>query len=100
MLNRRLSLIVVLALPCFILTAGAPPQTPSLPRPPFDAARARELQQEWAKSFGVDSQVTNGIGMKLVHMPGGQFTLGPNGSTYRVSLTQPFYLGATEVTLG
>src|SRR5262249_14127035 len=33
-------------------------------------------------------------------IPGGQFTMGPNGSTYRVRLAKPYYLGVTEDTLG
>src|SRR4051812_3456703 len=38
--------------------------------------------------------------MKLLLIPGGQFTAGPNGSTHRITLAKPFSLGATEVTLG
>jgi formylglycine-generating enzyme required for sulfatase activity len=93
---------------CLVLTVGlagaglatAGDTAPPLPRPPFDAERAKALQEEWAKAFGVAAQVTNDLGMKLVLIPGGQFTMGPNGSTYRVTLARPFYLGATEVTLG
>jgi formylglycine-generating enzyme required for sulfatase activity len=38
--------------------------------------------------------------MKLAFIPPGRFALGPNGSTYRVTLGKPFYIATTEVTLG
>lgn len=100
MLRRCVLVVVLVPLIGFALAEPPAPRTPALPRPPFDAERAQALQQEWAKAFGVPAQLTNSLGMKLVLIPGGQFTLGPNGSTYRVSLAKPFYLGATEVTLG
>ena len=78
----------------------AQPQPPPLPHPPFDADRARALRDEWARAFGLEPQLTNSLGMKLALIPGGQFTMGPDGSTYRVRLEKPFYLGVTEVTLG
>src|SRR5437763_213359 len=88
----------VLAATGLALAAADP--APSLPRLPFDAERARALQREWAEAHGLDVEITNSLGMRLVLLPGGQFTMGPNGSTYRVSLTRPYYLGVTEVTLG
>jgi formylglycine-generating enzyme required for sulfatase activity len=86
----------------FLLLAGSAlgSLAPSLVRPPFDADRARALQQEWAKALGLDVRVTNSLGMKLVLIPGGRFDMGPNGSTYRVALARPYYLGMMEVTLG
>ncbi len=55
-------------------------------------------------------QITNSIGMKLVLIPAGEFTMGsPDTDTdakaqekpqHRVRITRPFYLGATEVTVG
>jgi formylglycine-generating enzyme required for sulfatase activity len=96
-----------LLLPLFLVAAVAAlaaeknqAQPPSLPQPPFDAERARGLQEEWARVFGQPVQLTNSLGMKLSLIPGGQFTLGPNGSTHRVTLSKPYYLGVTEVTLG
>jgi formylglycine-generating enzyme required for sulfatase activity len=87
---------------CLCLTGltAAEPQVLPLPQMPFDAGQARSLQQSWAKAFHVDVHVTNSIGVKLVFLPGGRFEMGPNGSRYRITLTQPFYLGVTEVTLG
>ncbi len=84
------------ALAVLLGASSAPP----LPRPPFDADRARALQKDWARAFGVEPHFTNSLGMKLALIPGGQFTMGPNGSTYRVTLARPYYLGTTEVTLG
>jgi formylglycine-generating enzyme required for sulfatase activity len=76
------------------------PPPPPLASLPFDAERARSLQAEWAKTFGLEAEVTNSLGMRLVLIPGGRFDMGPNGSKYRVTLAKPFYLGRTEVTLG
>src|SRR5262245_29051428 len=75
-------------------------KAPPLPRLPFDDDRARALQDEWARAFGLEARATNSLGMKLALIPGGHFTMGPNGSTYRVALTGPYHLGVTEVTLG
>jgi formylglycine-generating enzyme required for sulfatase activity len=86
-------------LACLCLLPAADP-APTLPRLPFDADRARQLQTEWAGATGLEANLTNSIGMKLVLIPGGRFEMGPNGSKYRVTLGKPFYLGATEVTLG
>lgn len=86
------SAIVMLLLP------GAEPLV--LPRCPFDVERAAALQKDWAKAHGVEPLVTNSIGMKLALIPAGRFEMGPNGSRYRVTLSKPFYLGTTEVTLG
>src|SRR5947207_1689142 len=88
---------VLLSLPLALLVAAPPPP---MPRIPFDGERAKTLQAEWAKSFGLDAETTNCIAMKLVLIPGGCFDMGPNGSTYRVTLAKPYYLGVTEVTLG
>ena len=55
-------------------------------------------------------QITNSIGMKLVLIPAGEFLMGSPDSDkdaeddekpqHRVRITRPFYLGATEVTVG
>jgi formylglycine-generating enzyme required for sulfatase activity len=96
--------VVLLALRCgasLSLRAGeAGRRTPPLAQIPFGAERAKALQQEWARALGQREQVANSLGMKFVLIPGGRFTLGPSGSTYRVTLARPFYLGVTEVTLG
>ena len=79
MLTRTLLLTLLFAGTGLAMAVRSVTPTPSLPRPPFDAERAKTLQQEWATAFGVDAEVTNGLGMKLVLIPGGRFTLGPNG---------------------
>ncbi len=104
---------------------------------PFDAAKAKELQERWATHLGVKVEHTNSIGMKLRLVPPGEFTMGSNaeeqqaalanmeqllrrvdpgdksrigyieylrplvaseGPAHRVKLTEPVYLGSTEVT--
>jgi len=53
--------------------------------------------------------VTNSIGMELIEIPAGKFTMGspageegrqPNEEQVAVTLTKPFWLGKTEVTQG
>lgn len=88
-----------------ILLAGSLPllaADPDLPlaRLPLDDSQARALQARWAGLFSLEPSVTNSLGMKLVLIPGGRFEMGPNGSKHRVTLSKPFYLAATEVTLG
>jgi formylglycine-generating enzyme required for sulfatase activity len=67
---------------------------------PFDAEKAKSLRTEWAKSFGVEAEITNSIGIKLAFIPGGRFEMGANGSKHRITLSKPFYIGVTEVTMG
>src|SRR4051794_19816943 len=90
------SLLVLLA----FLSAGRAAAGPPLLSPPFDDKKAAELRRAWAKEFSLDAEFTNSLGMKLVLIPGGRFDMGPNGSKRRVTLTKPYYLGVTEVTLG
>jgi formylglycine-generating enzyme required for sulfatase activity len=100
---------------------------PSSPPPavaPFDAAKAKEHQENWAKHLGVPVETANSIGMKLVLIPPGEFTMGSpkelieeelkrpgiedwykdhlrgEGPQHRVRITKPFYLGVYEVTQG
>jgi formylglycine-generating enzyme required for sulfatase activity len=91
------TILIALFAPAAALASAAQPE---LARVPMDAEAARAAQKRWADSLGVPVEVTNSVGMKLVFIPPGRFTMGPNGSTYRVTLARPFYLGTTEVTLG
>lgn len=86
-------------LACLMLPLIAVPAPPSA-RFPFDADQAKKLQTDWAAHLGVPVEVTNSIGIKLVLIPPGTFELGPNGSKTRVTLSKPYYVGTTEVTLG
>ena len=73
---------------------------PKKAKVPFDETQAKTLQQEWAESLQSPVEWTNNVGMKFVFIPPGQFSMGPNGSAYRVRLSQAFYIATTEVTLG
>ena len=100
------------------------------PRPspaiaPFDAAKAKEHQDAWAKHLSVEPETTNSIGMKLRLIPPGEFLMGTpandllallekarktkaldleitriakEGTQHPVRLTQPYYIGTFEVT--
>ncbi len=73
----------------------------SFPRDPFVPADA---------TVPPSKPITNSIGMKLVLIPSGEFTMGSPDSDpdadgdekpqHKVRITRPFYLGATEVTVG
>jgi formylglycine-generating enzyme required for sulfatase activity len=91
---------------------------------PFDAAEAKRRQAEAAKALGLpveqDIDLGNGVKMALVLIPAGEFLMGSPPTTSpeqvqkayggepewysrefpqrRVKLTQPFWLGKTEVT--
>ena len=97
---------------------------PALAVAPFDAAQAKRLQKNWSGYLGLSEQRTNTLDMKFALVPAGEFMMG-NGHTseeetdvfklyggsrgavepaeyprHRVRLTQPFYLGMHEVTVG
>ena len=104
--------------------AAAPP----LAVAPFDAAKAKEHQDAWAKHLGVEPEITNSIGMKLRLIPPGEFLMGwspeeiarllkeapdlkdapdhikdnvrSEGPQRRVTVKEPFYMGVHEVTVG
>ncbi len=71
-------------------------------------AHVRQLQRQCAESLGVQVEAINSIGMKLVLIPPGEFMMGSSDPEqrhsfvglpqHRVRITQPFYLGAYEVT--
>jgi hypothetical protein len=87
------------------------------------AKEAKEAQVASAKHLGIPVETTNSIGMKLRLIPPGKFTMGSSkeeidywlkrsgndwineklpseGPQHEVELSQPFYLGQTEVTVG
>jgi formylglycine-generating enzyme required for sulfatase activity len=73
-------------------------QTVPVPAPPAPAAQAKEL------SLGV----MYGVTMRFVYIPPGKFTMGSpdseeghgaeEGPQHEVTISKPFYMGATEVT--
>ncbi len=68
---------------------------------PFDARRARWLQEQWADYLGVPIEIENSIDMKLALIPPGIFVMGDEEfATPRhvVAITRPFYMGRHEVT--
>lgn len=98
---------------------------------PLDAPQAKACQQQWANVLGRQVVETNSLGMRLVLIPPGEFTMGRTTEqldailkiikgdpqrrrdyvgnvvwsmlmmpAHRVRITKPFYLGATEVTVG
>ena len=73
------------------------------------AAEKKKLADEAAKIPAAGDIVTNSIGMKLVAIPAGNFTMGSpagekdhqnNEQQVAVTITQPFLMGQTEVTQG
>lgn len=105
----------------------------NLPPPaiaPFDADRARAHQAAWAAHLGRSVEEINSLGIKLVLIPPGEFTMGgsqaeietvarlmaaqsPNRSLepfiklysiempkHRVAISRPFLLATTELTVG
>ena len=114
-----------------LLHLPAPPVPATAPPPanaPFDAKKAKELQEAWARYLGVDVEKTNTIGLKLRLIPPGEFTIGSDkeeidwllknvlefrqapdwlqekvrdeGSGRRVTIGEPFWFGVNEVTVG
>jgi len=75
---------------------------------PFDAERAAELQRAWAHKLDVPLEYENKIGMKFRLIPPGEFQMGFDSNAvgvaaedqpqHAVVISQPFYLGTTEVT--
>lgn len=94
---------------------------------PFDTTQAKQYQEAWAKHLDMPVEYTNSVGMKFVLIPPGEFIMGSapeeieealaetkkvdpqntlNGREcvksaaprHKVILTQPFYVGTTEVT--
>src|SRR5262245_6019173 len=81
---------------------GPPPE---LLVAPFDERAAKARQAQWARHLGKASPVEdNTLRMKLVLVPPGEFTMGSgvfeDEERHRVRITQPFYLGIHEVTVG
>ena len=100
---------------------AAKQEPPPLAIAPFDAAQAQEQQEAWAKYLKVPVEHTNSLGMKFRLIPPGKFMMGSpqqeidrciglrlelgnwfnaEAPEHEVEITQPFYLGSTEVTVG
>lgn len=79
-------------------TTSTPPATPPPAIAPFDAAKAKEHQEAWAKHLGVEVETENSIGMKLRVIPPGTFMMGEDYGAHEVTLTKPLMFGTYEVT--
>jgi formylglycine-generating enzyme required for sulfatase activity/serine/threonine protein kinase len=101
---------------------GWPADAPAPAIAPFDAAQARQHQEDWAAYLGVPVEWENSIGMKFALIPPGEFQMGSMAAEidtalvaagtnetwknfirseaprHSVVLTQPIYLGIHEVT--
>ncbi len=116
---------------CMAACSAVAAEQPPLATAPFTAEQTDEFQQQWAKHVRAEVVHSNSIGMKLVLLPPGEFTMGRTEEqldqllatvknnpemkrnyggqvvwsmlmmlAHRVRLTKPFYMGATEVTVG
>ena len=75
----RATLLAVLTVASFFNVVGAATLADDTPPPakaPFNAEQAKEFQQQWAKHIGKRVAETNSIGMKMVLIPPGEFTMG------------------------
>ncbi len=86
----------------------------SLAVAPFDVEQAKEHQSAWANHLGIpikkEVKLSDGETMTFMLVPPGKFRMGagdddqlaaPNEKPqHPVTLTQPFYMAATEVTVG
>ncbi len=105
---------------------GWPADAPPPAIAPFDATQAKKHQQAWAAYLKIPDEYINSIGMKFVLIPPGEFIMGSTAAEieqgmrhaggdedwqkhwrsciqseaprHKVVLTQPIYLGVTEVT--
>jgi serine/threonine protein kinase/formylglycine-generating enzyme required for sulfatase activity len=87
-----------------------PSATPKPANAPFDAARAKQHQDEWAAYLQIPVEYENSVGMKFRLIPPGEFLMGaPENDAdaqpyekpqHKVTLTQAYYMGTTEVTVG
>jgi len=58
------------------LTSVSGAESPPPAIAPFDAVKAREFQRRWAARIDRPAARTNSIGMPLVLLPPGEFTMG------------------------
>jgi len=97
---------------------------PPLAVAPFDAKKAKQLQQQWAAYLKTKPVIENSIGMKLALIPPGEYMMGSKLSfaeiakrfeitpehaekyfadehpRHRVRITKPYFVGVQEVTVG
>ena len=98
---------VVLAL---CAACASPKETPAVPLPANTAAdvidspaKAVAAQKAWAEKLGKPVEWMNSAGMRFRLIPPGEYVMGADDlmgleMPHTVRITQPFYLGACEVT--
>ncbi|MFO0428058.1 MAG: formylglycine-generating enzyme family protein [Planctomyces sp.] len=104
-------------------SATWPEDAPPLVVAPLDAGIAAELQGRWAEYLGIEAEMTNSVGMRLILIPPGEFLMGARQSDvdlalpgfdandahwmacaksalprHQVRVTRPFYMSRSEVT--
>jgi eukaryotic-like serine/threonine-protein kinase len=77
---------------------AGPPAGPPIAKMPFDATRAQRFQEIWAQHLQAPIEHSNSIGMKLRLLSPGEFAF-PGEPAQVVRITEPFYIGAYEVTV-
>lgn len=85
-------------------------QAPSLAVAPFDSEQAITHQQAWAGYLSLPVEYTHPCGMRFQLIPPGQFLMGASEADqdasederpqHEVTLSKPFLIGMTEVTIG
>ena len=51
-------------------------ETPPLAKSPLEPEEAKSIQERWARHLGKEVVETNSLGMKMVLLPPGEFTMG------------------------
>lgn len=85
-----------------------PPGAPAGLTAPFNAQQIATARKEWAAYIGRNAVLDNSVGMAMLLIPPGRFQMGAGDNDaearenerpqVQVTLTQPFYVGQTEVT--
>ena len=73
---------------------------PVVAKAPFNRSEAEQHQQVWAKFLNMPVERSNHQGMKFRLIPPGEFRMGADDAAvpvHDVRLSQPYYLGVTEV---
>ena len=120
--------LIAVALSAQVAARLCAEDAPPLAKAPFNAEQAKVFQQQWAEHIGKELLHINSIGMTMVLLPPGEYTMGRTEEQFdkvleeakkaglepaqvavwemlmmpahQVRITKPFYLGATEVTVG
>jgi formylglycine-generating enzyme required for sulfatase activity/tRNA A-37 threonylcarbamoyl transferase component Bud32 len=93
-------------------TVAAKLERPALLAAPFDEKTAKDYQKRWGAYLGRQVVETNSIKIELVLVPPGKYLMGSpdneagregdgrEGPVHEVTISEPFYIGKVEVTVG